>query len=214
MKIRALAVLAVAGLATVSNAQPIEALSYSVEWDFASINNGGTNTGGVYATITPDIGTQTAWNTVPGKGQAGILKAFASSIIALVNNLNGLNGNIAWTVPADMNLANIPGVPDGLGGITNSQSGQFGPPTNPTPNLKQKVLILALSWTDTAGGNYSVDYGVKSSSGKVWLDVGLAAWVGENAVRTDGKGGFNVVPAPASLALLGLGGLIAGRRRR
>ncbi len=213
MKIRALAVLAVAGLAAATNAQPIETLTYSVEWDLASISSG-ANTGGVYVTITPDIGTTTAWNTKPGTGQAGKLMAFASSIMNLLNTQNGTNGALTWSVPTDVNAANLPGTDDGAGGIKLSQAGQFGPPVNPTPNTKQKVKILDLKWTLGVLGNYDVSYATQSTSGKVFLDVGLSAWVGENAVKVDGKGGFSVTPAPASLALLGLGGLVAGRRRR
>lgn len=213
MKIRALAVLAVAGLAAATNAQPIETITYSVEWDQASIT-GGSNTGAVYATITPDIGTTTAWNTKPGTGQAGKLMAFASTIGNLVNTANGLNGTLDWTVPTDVNAANIKGTADGSGGIAGTQSGQFGPPVNPAPNTKQKVKILDLKWTLGVAGNYSVSWDFNATSSKVFLDVGLASWVGENAAKVSGKGGFNVTPAPASLALLGLGGLVAGRRRR
>jgi MYXO-CTERM domain-containing protein len=213
MKTRALSVLAVVGLASVANAQAIEGITYVIEWTNASISSG-ANTGAVYAILDPGVGTASAWNTPPGKGQAGTIKAFASSIFDTLSVSNGTNGTLAWAVPANMNLANIPGSSNGAGGITGSNAGQLGPPSNTAPVVDNKVKILDLTWTLNVAGNYTVQYAVKSTSGKVYLDVGLASWVGENAVRTDKGGSFNVTPAPASLALLGLGGLIVGRRRR
>ncbi len=211
MKTRALSVLAIVGLASAAQAQ--ETLTYVIEWANASISQG-SNTGAVYAILDPVVGTKTTWNTPPGTGQAGTIMAFASSIFNTTGVQNATKGTLAWTVPTDVNAANKKGTDDGAGGITGTNAGQFGPPVNTNPNVGNKVKLLDLTWTITTAGNYTVEYAIKSTSGKVFLDVGLASWVGENATRTDKGASFNVTPAPASLALLGLGGLVAGRRRR
>lgn len=217
MKTRALAVLAVAGLAAVAQAQDTT-MTYSIVWDKASINPGETNTGKVVVEIKPGIGSTILWTTAPGKGQAGILKAFASSIFDTLSVLNGNQGTLAWTVPAALGVAGIPGTSNGAGGITGTNAGQVAPPLNPTPVLDNPITVLNISWTGNAGFSGDVNYGIKSSSGKMFLDIstgGNPIWVGHNATsRVDGQGGFTVVPAPASMALLGLGGLVAARRRR
>jgi hypothetical protein len=213
MKTRLFAVLAVAGIAAAANAQDTT-ITYTIKWDNASINNGGTNTGAVYAEITPGIGSAVKWTTAPGKGQAGTIEAFASSVFDTLNLLNGSNGALSWTVPAALNVAGIPGSANG-GGIAGTNAGQVGKTLNPNPVLDNPIKLLDLSWTDTTGGTYDVNYGIKSASGKMFLNIGIANWVGHNATfRVDGQGGFSVVPAPASMALLGLGGLVAARRRR
>jgi MYXO-CTERM domain-containing protein len=217
MKTRALAVLAVAGLAAIANAQDTS-ISYSIVWDKASINPGETNTGKVIATVTPGFGATIKWTTPPGKGQNGILKAFASSIFDTVNLLNGEQGTLAWTVPTALNLANIQGNLNG-GGIVGTNAGQVAPPINPNPNVDNPITILNLTWTGNAGFSGNVSYNVKATSGKMFLDISTTptpTWVGHNATKLESAaaGNFTVVPAPASMALLGLGGLVAARRRR
>lgn len=207
-----LSMLAVLGLAVGGSAQPIETITYSIEWDSASVLTEAT--GSVYATITPDLETTTAWNTKPGVGQMATLMRFGASIMDLVNVKNGSLGTLTWTVPADLNVG-VPGAPDGNGGIKSSHAGQFMPPTVTMPPAIQKVKILDLKWTlnEPAPMIFQVTYATKSTSAKVWLDAGLASYVGENAVKIDGKGSFQVIPAPASTAFLGLAMLMTRRRR-
>lgn len=209
-------VVGIAAFAVCSNAQPIESITYSVEWDGATVLPGGSNTGAVYATITPSIGSTTQWNTPPGTGQSGILKSFASSIINLVNTKgSNIDAVLTWTVPTEFNIANKPGTSDGNNGILASQSGQFGLPSNPSPNTAQKVKILDLKWTLISAMTIQpVEYTTQAVSSKVYLDVGLAAWVGENAVKIDGVGAFSAIPSPGALPALMVMGLAARRHRR
>jgi hypothetical protein len=73
------------------------------------------------------------------------------------------------------------------------------------------------TFTVTSAGNITFAFtglaatGIDVSSGPV--SVGAIPWVAEFAT-SPGVGGMIVIPAPASLALLGLGGVIAVRRRR
>ena len=214
MKTRAIfALAAAAGMATVASAQ--EGMTFSIKWDKAQVNNGEVQTGSVWATFTPGAGSTTNWNTAPGTGQSATVKAFASSQGHLLGVLNATAGTLAWTVPSALNIANKPGTSDGNGGINGTQAGQFGPPANQNPILDNPIKILDLMWTPSDYNAKTVTYKFDGTSSKIWLDVGLQAWVGENAIITDSaNASFEVVPAPATLALLGLGGLVAGRRRR
>jgi hypothetical protein len=209
-------VAGIVAIAVCSNAQAIESITYTIEWANGLVPVGGSNTGAVYATITPSIGSMTQWNTPPGNGESGILKAFASSIINLVNTKGSdIDAVLTWTVPAEFNLANIPGTSDGNNGILGSQSGQFGPPANSSPNTSQKVKVLDLKWTLLSAMTIEpVEYTTQALSSKVFLDVGLAAWVGENAAKIDTAGGFSALPSPAALPALLVMGLAVRWRRR
>lgn len=207
-----LSLVAVLGLAARGLAQPLETITYSIEWDSPSVLS--VVTGSVYASITPDLGTTTAWNTKPGVGQSATLMRFKSSILDFVNVKNGMLGTLTWTVPAELNVG-VPGAPDGNGGIKSSQAGQFMPPTVPMPLPLQKVKVLELKWTlnEPSPVIFQVTFATKSSSAQVYLDAGLASYVGENAVKVDGEDSFEVIPAPRSAALVGLATLMTRRRR-
>lgn len=171
---------------------------YTIQWDTPVLESGVAN-GAVFLTAAPPIG-QEIWCYMPCGGggfppATAISKAIASSILDLVNIQNGATGVLSWTVPSDFNAGNMMGTPDGNGGILKSQAGQFGPPVNQNPNTNSTVKILDLTWDPL--GDYSqrvVEFQTKSTSAKVYVDVGLVSWVGDNAKRIDGKGGFLVRP--------------------
>lgn len=60
-------------------------------------------------------------------------------------------------------------------------------------------LFSSLEYNSTAGGTFYIR--VNSFEGRTSFDYKLVV-------------GLNIVPAPASMALLGMGGLVLGRRRR
>lgn len=192
-------------------------MSYSITWDKPTIENGQTNTGAVWVTIAPGIGSSVQWTTPPGKGQPGTIEAFASSVFDTMNLLNGSNGQLSWTVPTEFNVAGLPGTPDGNGGISGTSAGQLsgGGGINPNPNVSNPVKLLNLQWKAEAAGAYDVNYGLKSLTGKMFLNIGISNWVGHNATfRVDGQGGFSVIPVPSAAAAFGFGVLILGRRTR
>ncbi|MBS0195264.1 MAG: PEP-CTERM sorting domain-containing protein [Planctomycetes bacterium] len=63
-------------------------------------------------------------------------------------------------------------------------------------------------------GNGIVYAAVTSYQGTIGAHTNPASYLNENENSKTGTFNLNLVPAPGSLALLGLGGLIAGRRRR
>ncbi len=208
----------IAGAAPFAFAQPVESLSLTIEWAKPTILFGESNTAKVHATLGPDIGSGTKWNTPPGTGQPGVLKAFASTILDLPNLQNGQKGTLAWKMNPEFwegVVEPIPPKPDGNGGLKDFNLGQFGPPLNPTPNTNQSVWLFDLTWTADQGATapFMVEYATKLVTAKVYLDVGLSNWVGENAAKIDGQGGFIVIPAPSILAMAALPAMCLLQRR-
>ncbi len=172
---------------------------YTIQWDQPVLESG-VATGAVFLTADPPIGYE-IWCYLPCGGggfppnATAVSKAIASSILDFINIQNGATGVLSWTVPSEFNVASKPGTPDGTGGIKQSQAGQFGIPVNSSPNTSSTVKLLELEWDPL--GDYServVEFQTKSTSAKVFVDVGLVAWVGDNAKRIDDTGGFLVRP--------------------
>ena len=207
-----MACVAGAALAGSALGQLTPTFTYTIEWENTPLP-GVAAKGAVYSNCE-EIGKEIQWFTPPGTGQWGTAKAFASTIFNLVNVQNAATGSLNWTLPPEFNT-NSPGNSDGNGGIKGVNAGQVGFPGNPNPIVTKKLKILYLSWTTTDFSTMRfVEWTTQATSGKVFLDVGLAAWVGQNVIKVDGSGGFWVVPAPSGLALVGLAGVAAARRRR
>ncbi len=195
---------------------PAETITYSIEWEKTVIAPGEANTATVRATITPEIGTLCHWNSGGGgTGQPGVLKAFASTIFDFVSVSGADKGTIVEAlVPTEFAIAPDPITPVGTTGVK-VKAGQYAFPINPNPNVNQSVAVLSFTWlAGDAGQAYEVLYQTQAVSGKVYLDVGLAVWVGDNTVKVNGQGGFSVTPSPASWAAYVPLLLIAGQRRR
>ncbi len=209
----AASIAVIAGIASFARAQPLETLTLTIEWDKPTIGHGETNAGKLLATVGPEIGSVTAWNSAPGTGQAATLKAFGAAIFNFMGMENGLNGKFEWTIPTEFDPGS-PGEPWPTGGAKGVNTGQVGPPTNPSPNVNQTVTLLKFKWTESAGdGPYNVLFQTQLTAAKVPLDVGLPNWVAENAVKIDGQGGFTVIPTPA-IGAIGIPMLFAIVRRR
>lgn len=89
----------------------------------------------------------------------------------------------------------------------------------------ESTVTLATPFNATAGTQYWVSLDNRTGLGSDWAWITTSAFDGIGAYTLDQGGSWNGlgdseslrlydVPAPSSLALLGLGGLIAGRRRR
>lgn len=193
-------------------------MEFAVVWEHAILSEG-INKGAIYATIAPDIGTQLPWTTLPGTGQLGTLKAFAVAYLGIKSVQNGTTGTLAWTLASEFSVSNMPMTSEPGGGFYPYPAGQFGSPTSPNPNTKQTVKLYDLAWDPK--GDYSpreVLWQTNSTaSPKVFLDVGLSAWVGQYASAIHGlPAGFLVVPSPgigAWSALVGLAGAYRRQRR-
>ncbi len=207
-------VLGLLSLAGAALGQPLETVTISIDWDKPVIQHGETNTGKVIATVSPKIGDTVAWNTAPGTGQAATLLAFRRAILDLVGVENAANGSLEWTIPGKWNTPLEPGTLTPEGGIKDMWVMQPGGPVDPNPDTSQAPTICLLEWKETNGGEaYDVLFESKLALAQVFIDVGFAAWIGENCVKIDEKGGFSVVPGPGAWVVV-FGATLALRRRR
>ena len=184
-----------------------------------------TNQNGT-GTFTPGIGTFTS-GTILGFGSA-FLDLNGSGGTAGAFNLSTPLANGAGTsgfgVRSQWRLAGNGFVNPASDGIINLQFGQFAPgpgnaiTTNPITNM------FRMLWTPTSFTTRTVSFtsaGAVTAGANVatvYMDldgsVGASIYVPVNHITFGSVNIPLVVPAPASLALLGLGGLVAGRRRR
>jgi MYXO-CTERM domain-containing protein len=196
---KSIALLAVAGLATVASAQNVSTnLNVALSFDKASIAIGETAT----ATISA------SWNGVAGSYFSSFnVNINASGEYVSLSNV----APIAWNNPA---LGfNGQGTISGAS-ILNMQASQFSliPPfvnTNPILVTSFTVTgtaegVLSYSTTNAAGAPFPF-----SVTGPVFSDP-----VVEFSNAAFSSGSLTVTPAPSAMALLGLGGLVVGRRRR
>jgi hypothetical protein len=201
-----------------AGAQPVEAMEYSIAWDKPVLAPGEVQTGHVWLTVTPEIGSAVQWNTAPGKGQDATLMAIASAFMKVINIENGMTGQITnFQVVTQWSPGQSFAQLDGNGGIKDINAGQFGPPANPNPNTGQSAAVFWFKWDPM--GDYTprtVTYQALGTAAKVYLSVpGFASWVGENAEKISMQSSFQVVPAPGGIVMaVGIVRLLARRTRR
>jgi hypothetical protein len=232
MKTRAImALVTVAGAAAAANAQTGGQATYSLQ--FSNGTNSITLTAGqstsvsVFVSFTPGIGSQYG-TAAPLQGEIlGLNNGGFSITGAGVGTATGNFGVLAGTghpsLTAPYNF--LPGVATNQGtSAGNSQNGvlwghQFiFSPVHPLPANPAKVWEGTFTMgAGATNGQINLSFtgmaatGVDVSSGPP--SAGAIPWVADFASNA-GAGGTILVPAPASLALLGLGGLVALRRRR
>lgn len=193
---KSIALMAVAGLATVASAQ---SLSVNLSWDVTSINIGETAT----ATVTASFADFAAGSYLSSLN----IDLLASGAIAEAMNV----GAVAW---------NNPGLGfDGQGtasgadvlGIEASQFSLIPPFDTGNP-----IVVMTFDVMGTAEGVLS--YSSSTAAGAPFSYSVTGPNFSDQPVSFDdsafSSGSLNIVPAPSAMALLGLGGLVAGRRRR
>lgn len=110
-----------------------------------------------------------------------------------------------------------PGQDDGTisgGDVIDIVTGQLQFPAGSIfADTSDPILIWTGTWSTTDFTTRTVDLSTETARYSLYLDdTGLSSDV--TATVLEGAGQIEVIPAPASLALLGLGGLAAVRRRR
>jgi hypothetical protein len=202
---KTVALLSVVGLAGIASAAGT--LVINVVPQAASIGGGGTMILDIFADYSGVTGglAVAGWKfDVMGNANGTLAGDVNDAVFG-----NGVNNGAA----SGANLLDYAGgqLPGALGG--GNASGHLG----------------TVSYTDagTAAGNYSVslaiaDYVASTGALNVYITASgsqsrssLTSSSGTSHLVTFNVGAFDVIiPTPASMALLGLGGLVAGRRRR
>jgi len=159
---------------------------------------------------TPEttISVYAAWD----QGAPGdfVLGAVNYDLVAAEGEFTGTNLVLGANPP------NNAGTPAGSR-VNGAAIGQVHLPTLGLPgNPDNPILLAEYTWTTTNFSNRTVDLSTESTSN--FSIVPGPGGVSMNLVTSGdfspGSGVINVVPAPSALALLGLGGLVAARRRR
>lgn len=221
MKTRAiLALTAVAGLAAVANAQNNGngALSFAIGNN--NLAPGQSTTVTVSATFNA-VGSTLPWTTNGGTGQMGTVNGFNSAVFGVTgagtgsgtwSNLTLGPGLVAPPfgnpgVIAGMNVGNInAGV--GFGAPIANQPVVLWTGTFTAGNLG--VVNLATAFVAVGSPPNGPYQGLEIALGGIVPGLNVTHYIN----TTNASGAITIVPAPASLALLGLGGLVAARRRR
>ncbi len=178
--------IAVAGIAAAASAQTMT-MSWTTSGD---INDGETGTATLWAAMDP--------------GAIG----FGGSIFDFSHDGTG-------TYSIDINplftLGNN-GTDDGFGNVTEVETFQLPPMFNGDFIADNPIAIATFTITPDSYNNHVISFGTSNHQNfSVYTDAGGTSAEYDGVVM---GGSFNVVPAPASMALLGLGGLVATRRRR
>ncbi len=190
-----LSLTVVAGLAAAASAQT---LTYS--WSVSDTGNGD-------GVIEPG---ESALLTMSGTMDPGAT-GFAGSIFDIIGVSNWDTG----TVDAYENMLDAltgPGNLQGNNDITGIEAFQLPPLFNPQFDASNPITLYKITWTPSDYSARTVDVvDGNHLNNDVYTDT-FGTSVPYQGVT--GRASFQVVPAPASMALLGLGGLVAGRRRR
>jgi len=179
------AFIIVAGFAAAASAQTM-----TMYWTTSGVINDG------------ETGTATLWAQMdPGSvGFAGSIYNFST------------DGAGTYTFDNLLDELTDDGTDDGMGNVTNIESFQLPPFFNPNFVADNPIAIATFTYTPDTYTPHTVNFTTADHQNfSVYTDdFGTSA---EYSGIVEG-GSFEVVPAPASVALLGLGGLVATRRRR
>lgn len=192
------ALIIVAGLAAAASADVM-----TMSWTVSDTGDGdGIITAGESALLTMYA------NMDPGQPDGG----YAGSIFDILGTANWDTGTVNSFVNLVDSLSNGPGTLGAGNDITGIDSFQLPDDFNDDWDNSNPIAIYAITWTPD---NYNVRTVDLTSANHLNFSVYTnASGVSVEYTGDVQAGSFSVVPAPASLALLGLGGLVAGRRRR
>lgn len=198
-----LALIAVAGIATVASAQ---SGSLSMTSSAASVD-----TSGAAATFTLSVWGDADFGTHIGGGGFALSATGGAGIVT----------SMAASVPAWGALGFEDNGAAGDGNYNAVIFGQLIFPPIIAPSADSAlgngaVLLATFSVTAAADSTGTIDWSTADAGGDFVLEIYDEADASFTRLTSVDFGGVsvNVVPAPSAMALLGLGGLVAGRRRR
>ena len=181
-------------------------------------NNGDTGT--ILFVVGPDVYRATSFTT-------GATAETIGSVDLRVANRAGLGSTEQYTAAI---YGDGGGIPGGLVGsfapvdFTQTVFNQFQPVSFTTPGINVNAgttYWLVVGATMSAAGGDWLGTTLPNETSSIGWTIGDAAYVfaappgpGWIPIGTAGRFTINLIPAPGAAALLGLGGLVAARRRR
>lgn len=176
--------------------------SAALAQDSLSVGNVSTSNGSPTNALLPgekvSFSVLTNWGS-PGIGFAGFEGGMSSSGGAFTAASNGALDPNFYVAPGGLGTSTISGL----------VVGQLPQIINPNFVTANPVELFKAEWTaPAAAGTYTYTTATKQYS--VYINNSAS----RTGTPTEASGSFTVIPAPSALALLGLGGLVAGRRRR
>lgn len=197
---KALALVAIAGLASLANGQAAT-MRVTANGGAAAVVAPGANVV-IDATVSFTPGMQFAGTkgNLNVQGNVGSGSGFTSDFAAgALVNLGAFTGGSR----TGMDIAVTPAFFTG---------GFMVPPSGNSAGIK--LANYTLSTAGVAAGTYTVAWNADATAPSVRLFASTASPNFSEATTTYVGATITITPAPASLALVGLGGLVAGRRRR
>lgn len=130
--------------------------------------------------------------------------------IAMLQAGDVLGGSPITTLSFEMGTTN-----SGTNGLLDPDFVSFDHAPSTTPGtFNAQFTLLDAAGASIFAGNWFVSAGAEGISGRTFVGAGGADLAGFNIGGGTATVRYFVVPAPSAMALLGLGGLVATRRRR
>lgn len=209
------AIAAVAGLAVAASAQPVGDVTFSF------VLGGDAADGVIDLNVAETTATVQLWADLNPDVNGNDVLGWGGSIFDLIGGGISAGGTV---VAADIDGDGSAGVNEKLDDLSvdytmDANNSFFAIETFQLPlafngnfEASDPVLVMEFDWISDGATLGMVDY---STANRLNMDIyfsALGGTIGWNALESQTR--FSVVPAPASLALIGLGGLVTARRRR